>query len=105
VVWHGINLQSQAIGEFCVRWRIRELAAFGSILRDDFGPNSDVDLLVTFEENAPWDLLDLFAMQDEAASILGRPVDLVSRRGIENAANRIVKAEVLGAAERVYAKD
>lgn len=103
MVLHGIELTSEGVRQFCRRWRIRELAVFGSVLREDFRADSDIDLLVTFEEGAPWDLLDLLEMQDEASLVLGRRVDLFSRRGIEAASNPILKQEVLGAAETVYA--
>src|SRR5689334_17000706 len=85
--------------EFCRDWRVKELAIFGSALRDDFRPESDLDLLVTFEDGASWDLLDLLHMQDEASTLLGRPVDLVSKRGVEEGANEIIRSEVLGTAE------
>ena len=104
MILHGMDFGTEALSQFCSRWQIDELAVFGSVLRDDFRPDSDIDLLVTFAESAPWDLLDLIRMQDEAASILGRPVDLVSRRGIQESANRIVKQDVLGTAESIYAK-
>ena len=104
MVLHGVDLGSDVIRRFCERWRIQELAVFGSILDDRFRPDNDVDLLASFEEDAPWDLLDLLRMQDEASQILGRQVEIVSRRGIEQNANRIIKREVLGTAETVYAK-
>jgi predicted nucleotidyltransferase len=69
---------------FCHRWKIRELALFGSVLRDDFGPASDVDVLVSFDEDAPWSLWDLTTMQDDLSSLFGRRVDLVEREGLRN---------------------
>jgi uncharacterized protein len=86
---------------FCQRWRIAELAFFGSVLRDDFRPDSDVDVLVTFAPDARWGLLDFVAMQEELAAILGRQVDLVSRRAVENSANWVRREAILGSAERV----
>ena len=61
----AIDLPQPALNEFCVRWRVRELALFGSVLRDDFRPGSDIDVLISFDEDAPWSLWDLPAMQDE----------------------------------------
>ncbi len=101
---HGFDFGSEELAEFCRRWQIEELAVFGSVLGDSFGPDSDIDVLVTFPEDAPWDLLDLMRMQEELSGIVGRRVDLVSRRGIEEGANRIVKQEVLTTAETVYAQ-
>jgi hypothetical protein len=89
--------------DFCQRWCIRELAVFGSALGDDFGPDSDVDLLVTFAPEADWSLLDHVRMQLEMSALLGRPVDLVSRRAIERSPNAIRRAEILTTARTVYA--
>ncbi len=85
----------------CQRWRITELALFGSVLRDDFRPDSDVDVLVTFAPDGRWGLLDFVAMQEDLSAILGRQVDLVSRRAVENSDNWIRREAILGSAERV----
>jgi predicted nucleotidyltransferase len=88
---------------FCRRWNIAELALFGSALREDFRPDSDLDLLVTFMPEAEWGLLDQVEMQEEARLHFGRPVDLVSRKAIEGSANPIRKQQILQTAEVVYA--
>jgi uncharacterized protein len=72
-------LPADAITRFCWRWKIRELALFGSVLRTDFRPDSDVDVLVTFTDDAHWGLLAHVQMQQELATILQRPVDLISQ--------------------------
>ncbi len=70
-----LNIDREQIAEFCRRHHIRRLALFGSVLRDDFGPASDVDVLVEFEpEHAPG--FAFFAMQEELSRLLGRTVDL-----------------------------
>ena len=69
---------------FCHRWRIHELSLFGSVLRDDFGPASDIDVLVTFDDDAHWSLWDVTTMQDELSALTGRKVDLVERDGLRN---------------------
>ena len=70
-----IPIPIEAIAEFCRRHHIRRLALFGSVLREDFGPESDVDVLVEFEpEHIPG--LAFFGMQDELSEIFGRQVDL-----------------------------
>ncbi len=79
-----VQLDRDALGAFCRRWRIRELSIFGSALRDDFGPDSDVDFLVSFHPAAKWDLWDLVTMHDELAAITGREVDLVGKEGLRN---------------------
>ncbi len=101
---HGIDFESSAIRAFCQKWRISELSVFGSILRGDFRPDSDIDFLVTYDQNATWDLYDAQLMRDELAKAVGRPVDLISRSAIERSNNRFVKREVLSTAEQVYAK-
>lgn len=90
------------IADFCRRWKITEFALFGSVLRDDFQPDSDVDVLVNFAEDARWSLFDLVSMQEELSVIFGREVDLVSRRGIEHSRNPIRREAILSSAEVVY---
>jgi predicted nucleotidyltransferase len=76
---------SQAkIEDFCTRWSIKEFALFGSVLRDDFHPQSDVDILITLGPNNRLTLDNRFAMMDELAEIFGRPVDLVEKRHLRN---------------------
>ena len=71
-----VQVDRDAIAEFCRRHRIRKLAFFGSVLRDDFGPNSDVDVLVEFEEDAHVSLFDIVRMEEELSAILGRKADM-----------------------------
>jgi uncharacterized protein len=101
---HGIDLDSQAIRDFCAKWKITELSVFGSILRDDFRPDSDIDFLVTFNGSAQWDLYDVELMKNELEQTIGRSVDFISRSAIERSDNRFIKKEVLSTAEAVYAK-
>ena len=98
-----IQMPSQEIAAFCERWQITELALFGSVLRDDFGPQSDIDVLVSFLPEAKHGLLDLVAMEEELGRLLGRKVDLVSRRGIERSRNYIRRRAILDSAEVIYA--
>src|SRR5215210_6620237 len=95
-------IRSEPVEHFCRRWKIRALAVFGSALRDDFRPDSDVDVLVTFEVFADWSLLDHMQMKEELEALLGREVDLVSRRGLERSANWIRRDAILSSAETVY---
>ncbi len=90
---------------FCRRWKIRELALFGSILRDDFGPDSDVDVLVEFDADAEWGLLDHIQMQQELQALLGREVDLISKRAVERSENWIFRQEVLSTAKVIFRGD
>src|SRR3970040_702721 len=97
-----ISIDREKIGEFCRRWKIGELALFGSVLRDDFRPDSDVDVLVTFAPDAKWSLFDHVDMEDELERILGRAVDLVSRRGIERSRNPFRRRAILESALVVH---
>ncbi len=79
-----LPIDHNGIVDFCRRWRIQELALFGSVLRNDFRPDSDVDVLVTFEPNAPWTLWDLSRMRFELEELFGRKVDLVEKKALRN---------------------
>ena len=98
-----IEIPEEKIKEFCGKWKIIELSFFGSVLRDDFRPDSDIDVLVTFDESAHHTLFELVDMTEELKAILGREVDLVSRRGVESSRNYIRKKAILNSAEPIYA--
>jgi uncharacterized protein len=98
----ALDLPDEAIAAFCRRWRITELALFGSVLRDDFGPDSDIDVLVTFDPEARWSLFDWVDMNDELEALLGREVDLVGKRSVERSENWIRRREILGTARPYY---
>lgn len=97
-----IKLDMDRIKEFCERWKISEIALFGSVLRDDFRPDSDVDVLVTFAPDSKISLFDLGDIEDELTDILGRKADLTMRRGIERSSNRIRRKAILSSAEVIY---
>ena len=96
---HGIELDSAAIRDFCKKWRIKELSVFGSILRDDFRPDSDVDVLVEFLPGVPYSLLDLGGMWMELRQIIGRDVDLKTPLDL----SRYFRDEVVARARPLYA--
>ena len=79
-----IDLPKDRISEYCERWKITEFALFGSVLRPDFQPDSDIDVWVVFLPDSTWSLLDMVRMQQELETIFGRPVDLVERDTIRN---------------------
>jgi predicted nucleotidyltransferase len=79
-----IEVPQARVEEFCRKWKISEFALFGSVLRDDFRPDSDVDVLVTFVPGAEPGYRDLLAMEGELREIVGREVDLVEKEGIVN---------------------
>lgn len=99
----GLDAPRDRIAAFCRRWRITELALFGSVLRDDFGPESDVDVLVSFEPRVPHTLLDIVRMQDELSEVFCRRVDLIERSALEQSRNYIRRNAILQSAETIYA--
>lgn len=96
-----VAVDREKIVAFCERWNIIELSLFGSVLRDDFRPDSDVGVLVTFAPNARWGLLDLIAMEDGLSDIFGRKVDLITRSAVERSDNWIRRRAILSTAERI----
>lgn len=96
-----LELPRERITAFCRRHHIRRLSLFGSAVRDDFGPDSDVDVLVEFEEgHTPG--LAFFTLHEELADIFGRPVDLLTRRSVEASPNRFFRDEALSRVETIY---
>ena len=98
--FHNIELPQEKITALCQRWKVVELALFGSVLRDDFGPDSDIDVLVSFQPDVPWSLWDLFDMRQELQEMFGRKVDLIEKEALRNPFR---KYEILRNHEVVYA--
>lgn len=98
----NITAPQDRIIEFCQRWQITELAIFGSALREDFRPDSDIDVLVKFAPDSRWTLLDFVAMQDELSALLGRKVDLVMRDAVEKSRSARRRSNILETAQVVY---
>ena len=94
-----IEIPTDEIADFCRRHRIRSLSLFGSVLREDFRPDSDADVLVEFEPDAQVGFIALSRMQRELAELLQRPVDLVPKEGLKPK----IREAVLASAEVVYA--
>ena len=90
------------IAAFCQRWQISEFALFGSVLREDFRPDSDVDVLVTFAPNVHWGLTETIQMQDELESLFGRKVDFIIKSAIERSQNWMRKQHILQSAQVLY---
>jgi hypothetical protein len=99
----SIEVPDAEVGAFCRKWKISEMALFGSVLRDDFGPESDIDVLVRFERPIMWGLLDVAHMEKELSEVLGRKVDLIDWLGVEESPNYIRRKSILGSARTVYA--
>ena len=99
-----ITIPKKKIGEFCDRWKVVEFSLFGSILREDFRPGSDVDVLVTFSPDAKVSLFDMVDMQDELKTIFKRDVDLVEKQTILDSKNYIRRKSILENTRVVYAQ-
>ena len=98
----NINVPKSKITDFCRQNHIRRLALFGSALRDDFRPDSDVDILVTFTADADWGLLDHVKMQQELQILLRRDVDLITKRALERSRNWLRRSEILKTAQTLF---
>ena len=99
-----VKLPEEKIEEFCRRWQITELAVFGSVLRDDFRPDSDIDFLVSFAPDENWSLFDLVDMERALAAIVGRKVDLIKKVAIERSHNLLRRQEILSTARTFYVR-
>jgi len=97
-----ITIPKNEIEGFCRRNHIRSFGLFGSVLRDDFGPASDVDVLVEFEAGKEPSLMDLVTMESKLAEVLGHNVDLVERKSVELSENYIRRRHILQSVEAVY---
>jgi predicted nucleotidyltransferase len=98
-----IMVPKDRITAFCQKWKITELALFGSVLREDFRPDSDVDVLVTFSRESDWGVEHLLDMKEELETLFGRAVDLVEKRLVEESRNYIRRKHILSHMESVYA--
>lgn len=97
------RVNPEQIEDFCRHWNVREFSLFGSVLRDDFNDASDVDVMVSFQVDAVWSLLDHVAMREELIALFGRNVDLVTRKGVERSRNTLRRSAILETAKVFYA--
>ncbi len=96
----SLTFDESKLSAICLKWKIAELSLFGSALRDDFAPDSDVDLAVKFEPDSHWSLWDFYTLQEELEELFGREVDLVEVEGI---INPIRKRNIMNSLQVVYA--
>ncbi len=100
----NIRLPMDAIRAYCQKWGIFEFALFGSILRDDFDDESDIDVLVQFREGVRYNLSDLIQMGNELETIFGRDVDLIDKQAIASSRNYLRRKIILDSAQVIYAE-
>jgi uncharacterized protein len=100
---HGMTLPGDQIAELCHKYDAVELSVFGSLLGDDFGPESDIDFLVVFRDNdyGPW-MEKLQRMEQDLGALLGRKVDLVPKENVLQSANWIRRNHILSTAQVIY---
>jgi len=98
-----LRVSKETIAEYSRKWKITEFALFGSVLREDFRPDSDVDVLVTFSPDSDWGVEHLLDMKEELEALFGRAVDLVEKRLVEESRNYIRRKHILSHMEAVYA--
>ncbi len=99
----AVDIPAPEVAAFCQRWGVVEFALFGSVLGDDFGPESDIDVLVQFDENVRYTLFDLATMANELEAIFGRKVDFLDRQAVEASPNYIRRKHILNTAQVIYA--
>lgn len=99
---HTLEIADDQLAAFCQRYQIEQLALFGSILRDDFRSESDVDFLVTYASDKRWEPWGDLPEQREMEALLGRKVDWITRKSLEQASNPVFRNAVLGSVEVIY---
>jgi len=97
-----IDINDDDISGFCRKWKITELAFFGSVLRDNFGPDSDIDILVVFAADAKYTIFDIIRAENELACLFGRKVDLVEKSSVIESENYIRRKDVLNSLKVAY---
>lgn len=99
-----LGVELEKVEQICQEWGIIELALFGSIVRDDFNLNSDIDCLVTFQTENNISLLDLETLEEQLENLFNRPVDIITKKSIEKSHNWIRRQNILENAEVIYVK-
>ena len=99
----NLGVEQKKIVDFCRRWKIKQLAVFGSAVRGQLRPDSDLDLLVAFDPNADWSMFDHYRMENDLVELFAREVDLISRQAVEENPNWICRKEILNSAKVIYA--
>jgi predicted nucleotidyltransferase len=97
-----MEISDETLRAICERWKIRRLELFGSARTGSLRPDSDIDLLVEFEPDEQWSLMDLARAEEDLSLLFGRRVDLVDRKSLERSTNWIRREAILGSTEVVY---
>jgi hypothetical protein len=102
MIINSLKIPEDKIKHFCQRWKVSELAIFGSALREDFTQDSDVDLLISFEPDIQWGLFDLVNMEIELKSMFGKEIDLVEKNAVVKSDNYIRRKGILDGAQIIF---
>ena len=100
-LYQRLAITPNQLAIFCQRWNVIELALFGSIVREDFRPDSDIDVLITLVPNHSWGL-EIVTMREELSVLCKRSIDLLTRQSIEQSRNTFRRQEILDSAEVIY---
>lgn len=100
----NLVINQQAIAAFCKRWNVTEMSLFGSVLRDDFRPDSDIDVLITLKDEESYTFSGLMQMEAELKDIFHREIDLGLRHTVESDPNYIRRKAILNSAQVIYAE-
>jgi uncharacterized protein len=100
-LYQRLSITPHQLATFCQRWNVIELALFGSIVRDDFRADSDIDVLITLRPNHSWGL-EIITMREELSVLCKRSIDLLTRQSIEQSRNALRRQEILESAEVIY---
>lgn len=101
-IYHRLNTDENKLIQICQQWQIVELSLFGSVLRNDFNKNSDIDILVTFADDAKITFFDLDSIENQFSLLFNRAVDIVTKKAIENSSNWIRKQNILANSKVIY---
>ncbi len=101
-LYQRLKIEPEQLKEICQQWKIIELALFGSVLRDDFNARSDIDILVSFDEGSSIAFFDLDAIEEQLSMLFNRPVDLVTKKAVQQSHNWIRKQNILGNSQVIY---
>jgi predicted nucleotidyltransferase len=101
-LYQRLKIKPDRLRDICQQWKITELALFGSVLRDDFNARSDIDILVSFDKSITITFFDLDILEEQLSRLFNRPVDLVTRRAVEQSHNWIRKQNILDNSRVIY---
>ena len=101
-LYQRLKIKPDRLEEICQQWQITELALFGSVLRNDFSDRSDIDILVTFDKSNTITFFDLDILEEQLSRLFNRPVDLVTKKAVEQSHNWIRKQNILDNSRVIY---